>query len=86
MKDKEEVEMDHNCNKVLAIVSVSLLSIIMILGWFIPFFIFNDVGKSGQVTDGWKIYFIIVLFFSLFSMIFPGLKLTSYFYKKYYIK
>tara|TARA_R110000772_G_scaffold20466_5_gene56841 strand:- start:11014 stop:11286 length:273 start_codon:yes stop_codon:yes gene_type:complete len=89
MIDKERLkEIQHNSGKVLAGVSISLITIIMILGYFIPFYMFVSDGNwfTGIISDEWKFYFYFVLLIAVFSMIWPGLKLTTYFYNKIYNK
>tara|TARA_R110000772_G_C13299886_1_gene438783 strand:+ start:668 stop:931 length:264 start_codon:yes stop_codon:yes gene_type:complete len=84
MRSKEEWKVfEEKSNKVHAIVSASLFALTMILGFFLPFFIME--GNGGQMTDGWTIYFMSMMFVSTLSLIWPGLKLTKYFFKKYYI-
>jgi hypothetical protein len=85
-KDKFDFEyksLEIGSKKVHAIVSASLFSLVMSLGFFLPFFIIE--GNGGLMTNAWTMYFMCILFISTLSLIWPALKLTSYFFKKYYL-
>jgi len=83
MKSDEQLkESIRKMDRVAAIVCCCLFTTIMVLGFFIPYHIY--VGDGVAMSNGWLLYFISIMLVSILSMLFPGMKLIQYFYKKYY--